>query len=53
MKILLALGVLFILAWLVMWFALKLTFVAIHGLVAVGVLLIIVAFFAGRSASKT
>ena len=53
MKILLGLGVLFIVAWLVMWLALKLTFVAIHALVVIGVLLIIVGFFAGRSASNT
>ncbi len=53
MRILHVLGVLFIVAWLVMWFALKITFVAIHALVLIGVLLIIVALFAGRSASKT
>ena len=54
MKILHVLGVLFIVAWLVLWLALKLTFAAIHALVVIGVLLIIVGFFAGRSAaSKT
>ncbi len=54
MKILHVLGVLFIVAWLVLWLALKLTFMAIHALAVIGVLLIIVAFVAGRSAaSKT
>jgi hypothetical protein len=52
MKILHVLGVLFILAWLVLWLALKLTFVAIHALVVIGVLLIIVGLVAGRSAAS-
>jgi hypothetical protein len=51
MKIFHVLGVLFILAWLVLWLALKLTFAAIHALVVIGVLLIIVGFIAGRSAA--
>jgi hypothetical protein len=50
MKILHVLGVLLIVTWLILWLALKLTFVAIHALVVLGVLLIIVAFVAGRSA---
>ena len=54
MKILHVLGVLFIIAWLVLWLALKLTFVAIHALLVLGVILIIMAFIAGRSVgSKT
>jgi len=54
MKILHVLGALFIIAWLVLWLALKLTFVAIHALLVLGVILIIMAFIAGRSVgSKT
>ncbi len=52
MKILHILGALCIIAWLVMWLALKVTFAAIHALVVIGVLLIIVAFVAGRSAAS-
>ena len=39
MKILHILGVLFIVAWLVLWLAVKVTFAAVHALV-IGVLLI-------------
>lgn len=49
MRILNILGVLFILSWLVLWLALKVTFVAIHALFVLGVILIIFAFVAGRS----
>jgi hypothetical protein len=49
MKILHVLGVLLIILWLVLWLALKVTFAAIHGLVVLGVILILVAFIAGRS----
>ena len=52
MKILHILGILLIVAWLILWLALKVTFVAIHALVVLGVILIIVAFFAGRSAGS-
>jgi hypothetical protein len=52
MKILHVLGVLLIVLWLILWLALKVTFAAIHGLVVVGVLLIIIAFIAGRSAGS-
>jgi hypothetical protein len=52
MKILQILGVLLIIIWLILWLALKLTFVAIHALVVLGVILIIVAFVAGRSAGS-
>ena len=51
MRILHVLGVLFILAWLVLWLAVKVTFVAIHALVVIGVLLIIIGLVAGRSGS--
>lgn len=37
------LGILFILAWLVLWLAVKVTFGAIHLLVLVGVVLIVLA----------
>jgi len=54
MKILHVLGVLFIIAWLVLWLAVKVTFAAIHALVVIGILLIIVGLVAGRAgASKT
>ena len=41
--ILTSLGVLIIIAWLVLWLAVKVTFGAIHLLVVLGVILIIVA----------
>jgi hypothetical protein len=53
MRILHVLGVLFILTWLVLWLALKLTFAAIHALVIIGLLLIIVGFVSGRSRSRS
>jgi len=49
MKILHVLGALLIVSWLVLWLALKLTFVAVHALLVLGVALIIFAFIAGRS----
>lgn len=52
MRILHVLGVLFIVAWLVLWLALKLTFAAIHALVVIGVLLIVIGLFTGRSATS-
>jgi hypothetical protein len=50
MKILHVLGALLIISWLILWLALKLTFVAIHALLVLGVILIILAFVAGRTA---
>jgi hypothetical protein len=50
MRILHWLGALFIIAWLVMWLALKVTFAAVHMLVVIGVLMIIAGFIAGRTA---
>jgi hypothetical protein len=44
------LGALFIVAWLVLWLALKVTFAAIHALVVIGVLLIIVGLMSSRRA---
>jgi len=41
--ILIGLGVMFIIAWLVLWLAVKVTFGAIHLLVVIGLILIIVA----------
>jgi hypothetical protein len=38
------LGIVFIIAWLVLWLAVKVTFGAIHLLVAIGVILIVLAF---------
>jgi hypothetical protein len=50
MRILHILGVLFIVAWLLLWLGLKIAFAAVHLLVVVGVLLIIGGLIAGRSA---
>lgn len=52
MKILHFLGALLIIIWLVLWLALKVTFAAVHALVVIGVILIIIAFVAGRSSSS-
>jgi hypothetical protein len=52
MKILHVLGVLLIISWLILWLVLKLTFLAIHALVILGVILIITAFAAGRTAGS-
>ena len=38
------LGIVFVIAWLVLWLAVKVTFGAIHLLVVIGVILIILAF---------
>jgi hypothetical protein len=40
-------AVLFIIAWLVLWLAVKVTFGAIHVLVVLGVILLIVSLFGG------
>jgi len=50
MRILEWLGVLFIVAWLILWLAVKVTFAAIHVLVAIGVLMLIVALVSRFSA---
>jgi hypothetical protein len=50
-KFLSILGAIFIVAWLVLWLAVKVTFAAIHVLVVVGVLLIVVGLFSGRSSA--
>ena len=50
MRVLSLLGVLFIVAWLVMLLALKITFAAIHALVVIGLVLLVVAFMGGRAA---
>jgi hypothetical protein len=52
MRVLHILGVLFIVAWLVLWLALKVTFAAIHALVVIGVLLIVVGLISSRSTAK-
>ena len=41
--ILWALGIAFIIAWLVLWLAVKITFGAIHLLVVIGIILIVLA----------
>ncbi|HWG75467.1 MAG TPA: hypothetical protein VN660_01585 [Steroidobacteraceae bacterium] len=50
MAILRILAVLFIIAWLVLWLAVKVTFGAIHVLLAIGVIMLIVSLFAARRA---
>ena len=47
MAILRILAVLFIIAWLVLWLAVKITFGAIHLLLVVGVIMLIVSLFGG------
>jgi len=47
MAILRIVAVLFIIAWLVLWLAVKVTFVAIHVLLALGVILLIVSLLRG------
>lgn len=50
MRVLGWLGAIFIVAWLVLWLALKVTFAAVHVLVAIGLLMLIVAFARGFGA---
>ena len=46
-------GILLIVAWLVLWLAVKVTFAAIHLLLVLGVILIIIGLMrAGRSAVR-
>ncbi|HTT04454.1 MAG TPA: hypothetical protein VMF64_04140 [Steroidobacteraceae bacterium] len=47
MAILRILAVLFIIAWLVLWLAVKVTFGAIHVLLAIGIIMLIVSLFGG------
>jgi hypothetical protein len=47
MAILRILAVLFIIAWLVLWLAVKVTFGAIHVLLALGVIMLIVSLVGG------
>lgn len=50
MRLLGWLGAIFIIAWLVLWLAVKVSFAAIHVLVVIGLLLLIVGFARGSSA---
>ena len=50
MRILGWLGAVFIVTWLVLWLAVKVTFGAVHVLVAIGLLMLIVAFARGFTA---
>ncbi|HEX4025001.1 MAG TPA: hypothetical protein VHX52_09915 [Steroidobacteraceae bacterium] len=52
MAILRILAVLLIIAWLVLWLLVKITFVAIHLLLVAGVVLLIISLF-GLAKSKT
>jgi hypothetical protein len=47
------LGALFIVAWLVLWLALKVTVVASHALVLIGIILIVMGFLGDRRAGST
>jgi hypothetical protein len=49
MRLLGWLGAVFIVAWLVLWLAVKVTFAAVHVLVVIGLLMLIVAFARGSS----
>lgn len=44
-----AIGIILIVAWLVLWLAVKVTFAAIHLLLLLGVVLILVGLFRSRS----
>ena len=50
MRLLGWLGAIFIVVWLVLWLALKVTFAAVHVLVAIGLVLLIIALARGFSA---
>lgn len=50
MRLLGWLGAVFIVAWLVLWLAVKVTFAAVHVLVVIGLLMLIVAFARGFTA---
>ena len=50
MRLLGWLGAIFIVVWLVLWLAVKVTFAAVHVLVAIGLLMLIVAFARGFTA---
>jgi len=49
MKFLTSIGAVFIIAWLVLWLAVKITFGAIHLLLLVGVAMIIFGFFKAKT----
>jgi len=54
MRVLGVLGAILIVAWLILWLAVKITFAAVHVLLAIGVILLIIAFFSGvRAGSRT
>jgi hypothetical protein len=48
MKVLHGLGALFIVVWLVLWLALKITFAAVHLLLLLGVALIVIGLLRSR-----
>jgi hypothetical protein len=52
MAILRTIAVLLIIAWLVLWLGLKLTFAAIHILLAVGIILLIASLFGAARRSS-
>ena len=49
MGILRGIGVALIIAWLVLWLAVKITFAAVHLLVLIGVVLLIMGFMKSRT----
>jgi hypothetical protein len=48
-----AIGVLFIVAWLVLWLAVKITFAAVHLLLLLGIAMIVFGLLKSRSGSST
>jgi hypothetical protein len=51
MGVLKGLGVVLIVAWLVLWLAVKITFAAIHLLLLIGVVMLVFGFLKSKSAS--
>jgi hypothetical protein len=48
-----AIGIFLIVAWLVLWLAVKITFAAIHLLLVLGVILILMGLLRSRSSGST
>jgi hypothetical protein len=54
MRILGVLGAILVVAWIVLWLAIKITVAAVHLLLAVGIVLLLIAFLSGtRAGSNT
>ncbi len=48
-----AIGLFLIVAWLVLWLAVKITFAAVHLLLLLGVAMIVIGLFRSRSSGST